>query len=337
VIPALPDGLTARPLSADDAVAVAALLAAAEQVDDTGEYPDAEDVAEWWRGWGLEPGRDGAVVLDPAGLVVAYATVTASPTFRESLAVYLEGRVRPDVRGRGIGRALLAWQLERGRALHAERHPEAPGALTVEVPGGMPSLEALVQRSGLAAERWYREMQRPLTDLPGARPVPGIDIVPFTWDRDDEVRRAHNAAFTRHHGSSERDPAAWGALFTGQRGFRPDLSRLAVEDAVVVGYVLAYVYEADTVARGTREVVLGQIGVLPPARGRGVASALIAEVLRAAAGSDCESAGLGVDTENVTGALRLYEGLGFRPVRARVSWALDLQPVRERGAEAAAR
>jgi mycothiol synthase len=325
----LPDGLTARPLSDDDAGAVAAVLAAAEQIDDTGEYPDAEDIAEWWRGWSLEPPRDGLAVCDPAGVVVAYATVMASPTFREALAVYLEGRVRPDLRERGIGRALLAWQLDRGAALHAERHPEAPGALTVEVPGGMPSLEALVRRAGLEAERWYRELQRPLTDLPEVRPLPGLDVVPFTWDRDDEVRRAHNASFTRHHGSSERDPEAWQSLFTGQRSFRPDLSRLAVEDGAVVGYVLAYVYEADTAARGTREVVLGQIGVLPPARGRGVASGLIAEVLRVAAASDCEIAGLGVDTENVTGALRLYEGLGFRPVRSRVTWALDLAPVVE--------
>jgi mycothiol synthase len=253
--------------------------------------------------------------------------VIASPTFREALAVYLEGRVRPDLRGQGIGRALLAWQLDRGRALHAERHPEAPGALTVEVPGGMPSLEGLVRRAGLAAERWYREMQRPLTDLPDPRPLAGADRVPFTWDRDDEVRRAHNAAFTRHHGSSERDPEAWQALFTGQRSFRPELSRLAVEDGVVVGYVLSYVYEADTAARGTREVVLGQIGVLPQARGRGVATALIAEVLRVAAQQDCQGGALGVDTENVTGALRLYEGLGFRTVRTRVSWTLDLPPV----------
>ena len=52
--------------------------------------------------------------------------------------------VTEQARGLGIGRALLAWQLDRGTALHAERHPEAPGSLTVEVPGGMPSLEALV-------------------------------------------------------------------------------------------------------------------------------------------------------------------------------------------------
>ena len=329
---ALPDGLTARPLSADDAAAVAALLAAAEQIDDTGEYPDAEDVAEWWDGWGLEPERDGLAVCDSAGVLVAHATVMASPTFRDTFSVYLEGRVRPDRRGEGLGRALLAWQTSRGTAVHAERHPQAPGALTVEVPGTMPSLEALVRRGGFEAERWYREMQRALTDLPEAAPSAGVEIVPFTWDRDDEVRRAHNAAFTRHHGSSERDPESWKALFTGQRSFRPDLSRLAVIDGAVAGYVLAYVFEADTAARGSREVSLGQIGVLPPARGRGVASATIAAVLRAAVEHDCATAGLGVDSANVTGALRLYERLGFRTVRTRVSWTLDLPPVAQRRA-----
>jgi ribosomal protein S18 acetylase RimI-like enzyme len=330
VITDLPDGLIARPLSDDDAAAVAALLAAAEQVDDTGEYPDAEDVAEWWQGWGLDPSRDGLAVCDAAGIVVAHATVMAPPTFRGAFAVHLEGRVRPDLRGRGIGRALLAWQLDRGAAVHAEREPQAAGALTVEVPGTMSALESLVRRAGLRPERWYREMQRPLTGLPALPAVHAVDIVPFSWDRDDEVRRAHNAAFTRHHGSSDRDPDAWQSLFTGQRNFRADLSRLAIADGAVVGYVLAYVFEADAAARGSREVSLGQIGVLPAARGRGIASAVIVDVLRAAAGSGCQSAALGVDTENVTGALRLYEGLGFEPVRTRVSWTRDLPPAVER-------
>lgn len=329
----LPDGLTARPLSTDDAAAVAAVLAAAEQVDDTGEYPDAEDVADWWQGWGLQADTDGLAVCDAAGVVVAYATVTASVTFRERLNIDLEGRVRPDLRGQGVGRALLAWQHDRGAAVHAERQPQAPAALRVEVPGAMTALEGLVRRSGFEAERWFQEMQRPLTELPERRPADGVEVVPFSWDRDDEVRRVHNTAFAHHHGSSERDPESWQSLFTGQRNFRADLSRLAVADGAVVGYVLAYVFEADTAARGSREVSLGQIGVLPAGRGRGIASTLIAEVLRTAAASDCQSASLGVDTENVTGALRLYEGLGFRPVRSRVSWALALPPVEESGAQ----
>ena len=329
----LPAGLTARPLADADATAVAALLAAAEQVDDTGEYPDGEDVAEWWQGWGLDAPRDGLAVCDAAGVLVAYATVTASATFRDRFAVDLEGRVRPDHRGQGIGRALLAWQLDRGSAVHAERQPQASGALRVDVPGAMPSLESLVRRAGLEPERWYQEMQRPLSDLPERRTADGVAVVPFSWDRDDEVRRAHNVAFARHHGSSERDPEAWRSLFTGQRNFRADLSRLAIADGAVVGYVLAYVFEADTAARGSREVSLGQIGVLPEGRGRGIASALIAEVLQTAAGNDCQSASLGVDTENVTGAPRLYESLGFRPIRSNVSWSLALPPVGVPGAQ----
>ena len=326
-IPEFPEGLLARPMRIEDAAAVAAVLTAAEPVDDTGEYPDATDMTDWWTSWSADLERDGVAVCDPSGLLIAYVTVTASPTFRESYAVYLEGRVRPDHRDRGIGRALLSWSLARGAELHAEREPAAPARLVVAVPEKMASLESLVRRAGLRPERWYRDMERPLTDLPPVRAVPGIELVPFTPDRDDEVRRAHNAAFTEHHGSSERDPETWTALFTGQRAFRPDLSVLALEDGVVLGYVLAYVYEADTLATGERRVDLGQIGVLPSARGRGVASAVIAAALRAAAGNECQSAGLQVDSDNVTGALQLYEKLGFSTSRMRVSWSLDRPPV----------
>jgi ribosomal protein S18 acetylase RimI-like enzyme len=188
----------------------------------------------------------------------------------------------------------------------------------------MPALESLVRRAGFGAERWYRQMQRPLTDLPEQRAVPGVRFVPFAWDRDDEVRRAHNACFTEHHGSAERDADAWRSMFTGQRSFRPDLSVLALEDGAVVGYVLAYVYEADALATGVRETHFGQIGVLPSVRGRGVASAVIAEALRAGARGGCARAGLQVDSDNVTGALRLYEQLGFATVRTDVSWSRAL-------------
>ncbi|MGY2004282.1 GNAT family N-acetyltransferase [Blastococcus sp. SYSU DS1024] len=328
-LPTVPGGLAVRPLSSDDVPAVAELLIAAEPLDDTGEFPDAYDVAEEWAGWGVDPGRDGVAVTDADGALAAYAVVSASPTFRDAFRIVLDGRVHPAGRGQGIGTALLRWELARGAEVHAERHPEAPARLVVAVSGTQPRLERLVEQSGLEAERWYRTMERRLADLPETRQVSAVDLVPFTWDRDDEVRRAHNAAFTEHHGSSERDAESWQRLFTGSRAFRPDLSVLAVAvaDGAVAGYVLAYVYEADTRARGYREVVLGQIGVLPGARGRGLASAMIGDSLRAAAARDCTVAALDVDSDNVTGALRLYESLGFTTVRTRVAWSRSLPPV----------
>jgi mycothiol synthase len=310
----------------DDVVAIVALETAAEPVDDTGQLASPEDLTAWFVNDLVDLAHDTRVVCAGDELV-AWASAIAPPTFRDAYGVHLEGRVRPDWRGRGIGRALLAWQLERGTQLHAERHPEAPARLTATVYTTMPSLGALVRRAGLQPVRWFFHMERALTDLPPHRHLDGVELVPFTWDRDDDVRRAHNAAFTEHYGSSERDVASWQVMFTGQPSFRPDLSVLAVSDSAVVGYALSYVSEATAAATGSRESYFGQIGVVPAARGRGLSKAVIIEGLHAAAAADCQTAGLEVDSENVTGALGLYESLGFTTHRTQVSWSHHLAPL----------
>jgi mycothiol synthase len=327
-LPALPDRLIARPLSVEDVVAVADLLAAAEKVDDTGENWSADDLTEYWGSDLVDLSQDGVAAWTPDGALVGWATAMAPPTFRDTYRVDLEGRVHPAWRGRGVGRALLAWQLTRGAEVHEQRHPEADATLSVAAYTSMPSLEALLRRAGLEQDRWFFLMQRPLDELPAAPAVDGVEFVPFAWDRDDEVRRAHNLAFTEHHGSSERDELSWRTWFTGQRAFRPELSVLALTGEAVSAYVLSYVFEADTAATGVQEVGLGQIGVLPAARGRGLAKATIARALRAAAEAGCGRASLQVDSANVTGALGLYEGLGFTRRRTQISWARHLAALR---------
>ncbi|MGY1713377.1 GNAT family N-acetyltransferase [Geodermatophilus sp. SYSU D01106] len=323
----LPEGLTARPLTLDDAPAAAELLEAAEAVDDTGEHEDAADLTEWWDRELVELPRDGRAVVDADGRLVAWATSIAPRGGRDAFRIWTEGRVHPDVRGRGVGRALLAWQLRRGAEQHAEFGPPGlPARLVTSVWPAMTSLESMLRRAGFEVERLFASMERPLTGLPAVAPPPGVDLVPFTWDRDDEVRRAHNASFTEHHGSTERDEQAWRNWFTGRQAFRPDLSVLALTDGAVAGYVLTYEYEADTRATGIRTAHFGQIGVLPSARGRGVASATIAAALAAAQEAGYAQAALDVDTENTTGAFALYERVGFRVARTHHAWAYVVPP-----------
>ncbi|MBB3082902.1 GNAT family N-acetyltransferase [Geodermatophilus sabuli] len=326
-MPQLPEGLTARPLTPEDVDAAAALLAAAEPLDRTGEHEDADDLREWWVNDRVDLRSDGLAVCGPDGDLAGWATAVSTGGVRDGFRVWLEGRVHPAHRGRGIGRCLLDWQVGRGAELHRREHPEAEGRLLVSVSPAMTALEGLVRRAGFTPERWYSDMERPLTGLPEVPAVPGVELVPFTWDRDEEVRLAHNTAFAGHFGSLERDEVSWRAWFTGQKAFRPELSVLALADGAVIGYVLAYVFDADTRATGARQSYLGQIGVLPGARGQGIASVAIAAALRAAAVDGCATAGLQVDTANATGAPALYRRMGFATVRTRTEWAYSLSPV----------
>lgn len=321
-LPDLPAGLTARPLRADDIDAIVGLLAAAEPLDDTGENENADDLTEWFINERLDLAHDSCVVEDAGGGVAAWSTVMDLGNHRDEYALRLDGRVHPAWRGRGIGRALLGWQVVRSAELHRARHPEMGGRFAVGVTAPHRALERLVVRAGFEPVQHYWQMQRPMAGLPAARTVDGVDLVPYDWARDDEVRRTHNLAFVDHFGTAERDAYAWQTWFTGQRAFRPDVSRVALADGAVAGYALVYEHEADTEATGLREAYLGQIGVLPAFRGRGVASAAITAALHAAAADGFDRAGLTVDSNNTTGALRLYEALGFSETRRETVWAL---------------
>jgi ribosomal protein S18 acetylase RimI-like enzyme len=55
------------------------------------------------------------------------------------------------------------------------------------------------------------------------------------------------------------------------------------------------------------------LGVLSAYRGRGIARLLLEHAFASYTARGCTWAGLGVDTQNETGALRLYESVGLQP------------------------
>ena len=62
------------------------------------------------------------------------------------------------------------------------------------------------------------------------------------------------------------------------------------------------------------------ISVLKPYRGKGLARALIARSLRMLRAMNLQEAALTVDAGNASGALKLYESMGYRTYRTMVEW-----------------
>jgi len=62
------------------------------------------------------------------------------------------------------------------------------------------------------------------------------------------------------------------------------------------------------------------VSVLPSWRRRGLGSAILRAVMRALFDEGCREIGLGVDSDNATGAVGIYERAGFRVVQSITVW-----------------
>lgn len=297
------------------------LLAAAEAVDARGEVLDAADLADEWASVWSDPEQNAVFVWDGDELV-AFGWLRVVPGTRTKHKITLWGAVHPVRRGAGIGRALLQWQVERARKVAAAMPASVPVLLEVEHDTRMTDAVALARRFGFDEARWFVEVQRPLDEpIESPRPLGGLEVRPWEPGLSEPVRVAHADAFADHWGSEPRSAEEWDQWYAGHRNFRPDLSFVALDRTEVAGFVLCAAYPQDWEANGYRDAWVNLVGTRRPWRGRGVARALLLRSLEAMADAPdgFERATLGVDAENSTGALGLYERVGFREVRRSVT------------------
>jgi mycothiol synthase len=266
-------------------------------------------------------------IVDGRPVGYAYTRWFPSPVRLER--AYVFGQVDPDARGQGVGRELLAWGIARAEEQLRSSGSDLPKVVRVDAYDYIESAHRLYARLGFSPVRWFEELLRPLDDLPARTPLNGIRIEPWDAARDEEIRFVKNESFADHWGSTPISVESWESLVHGFGG-RPDLSFVAVDDAAgggdgaVVGFCLAHRYEADDETIGRRDGWIEQLGTLAGYRGRGIASALLAQALHAFAEAGLSHASIGVDGDSPTGAARLYRSLGFEPRQRSITHEIAL-------------
>jgi mycothiol synthase len=226
----------------------------------------------------------------------------------------LTGHVAPAWRRHRIGRAILRWTEDRQRKVASEQPGSGPRLFQVEARDSEQGIAELLLSEGYAVvRRWYR-MTRPLDGEITDAPLPdGLEVRPVTPDQYRQIWDADVEAFRDHWGFAEPPVGAYAEWLEDPVAMMPELWQIAWDGDQVAGQVRSFINYKENAEQGRLRGYPECISVRRPWRRRGLARALILRSLRILVERGMTEAALGVDTENVSGALRLYERCGFRP------------------------
>jgi mycothiol synthase len=293
------------------------------------EITDADAIRNEWVSPGFDLAEDIRLVFTPKGQMVGYIEVWT--TMKPPVHPWIWGRVDPEYQSMGIGTCLLRWAERRARRVLSE------------IPDGLRFAPRVgTYREAVAPKKLYehfgyrhiRSSYHMLIEMDAPVPEPefpeGITLRTFNTETDAEaVYRADTDAFRDHFGFVEV-PFEIGferfKHFTIEaESFDPTLWFLAMEGDQIAGFNLCRPHSYDDPDLGW----VGELGVLRPWRKRGLGLALLRHSFNEFYRRGKRKVGLGVDAQNLTGALRLYERAGMHVHQAFDQYEKELRPGRE--------
>jgi mycothiol synthase len=331
--PSIP-GLTFRHVDRSrDYERVAALISVTNRHDGVDWLPTPDGIRhDWEHNPGMNPDAD-VLLADVDGRLVGL--VEEDWRLRvERVFHQLHPLVHPEWRHRGVGRALLAWAENRaaeGAASGAMGSRDLPHLLAGWADLEIADVAPFAAAAGYEVAGYGIMMTRSLLEpIPEVAMPDGLETRPVRPEDHRAIYDADTEAFVDHRDPATRTDADFERWFT-EPELDTGLWEVAWDGDEVAGSVWNMVFRNDNEQLGIKRGWLEHISVRRPWRKRGLASALIARSMRRLRDAGLTEAALGADAENLTGAVRVYEALGFRRVRTSASYRKAMPALPSRG------
>jgi mycothiol synthase len=321
----LPKGFTTRGANLDDVEPALLLFNRwSNSVIGRDEFADPQSIHDEWMTPGADPAEDIRLIFAPNGELVGHIEVwtTAKPLVHPELW----GRLDPRYEDIGIGTWMLHWAEQRAlRAL-----PGVPSELRFAPRVG--SYRQARKAKKLFEELGYhhiRSLYHMLIEMNAPVPEPefpeGITLRTYNPETDAEaVYRAEQDAFHDHFGYVERPFEQGLEKWKHNRehgGYDPALFFIAMDGDEIAGINLCRTHSFYDEDRGW----VSSLGVRRPWRKRGLGLALLHHSFNEFYRRGKRKVGLGVDAQNLTGALRLYEKAGMHVDQAYDTYEKELR------------
>lgn len=310
----LPPGFTARPLDFHEVDGYADgpdvdLAYSVVSAADSGVLAIAEASRESVRSDLVNPDTvldEHRLIFDnagaPAGLLVIERDAAARTFFIDAYAVPAHGAdLLPPLVAMGIAAAERlkgdgAWRIEAGAFAQDEVYID------------------VLRSAGFSEIRRFWHMHITLDADDALDPPPAPAGVTRTVARTDDdrrlIHRLDQEAFAEHFGFVPKSYEEWMPWLRDRRDARPDTWWIAWLDDEPVGLCMR---DDSRIERDAAHVRV--LGVVPGARGRGIATWLLRSTFAEAAREGRSAMTLTVDSDNTTGATALYAQAGMQPER----------------------
>lgn len=319
---ALPPALAAQGLTLrhwrDDAdfSSMAAVLNASRNADGLEEARNGDDLRLMYAGFKNFDATSDLLLIERNAKLVGYAGGRWTESTENTFLYFHWIFVLPDWRARGIEDELLRASEERQRAYAMQNPQSVTHWYELFVADSQTWLSNLVQTNGYQPVRYFADMVcSNLDDIPNIELPPGIETRPVQPDQWRAIWDAEGEAFSEHWGQVVEDESDY-QRFANNPRWNSDLWQVAWDGDQIVGMVLNYVEVLENEKYNYKRGYTENISVRKPWRGRGIAQALLVKSMKMFREMGFDHTALGVDTENTTGALHLYEKVGYRVVRS---------------------
>lgn len=309
----LPNGYTTRPPTRDDAQAITELVIAHDMAEYGAPDFDLESLLGDWERVGFVLERDTRLLLEPDGQIAGYAEV-----WERQPGAYFQGDafVHPQATQPGLEEALVHW-IE-ARARQTMQTPSACLIRYVHHPNE--HLRRLLEREGFQPVRYALRM---LIKMDAPPPTPewpaGLEPRPFRPGLDDRAAHAViTEAFSDLDDFSPTPFEMWSQLTPERPDFRPAFSTVAWAGNEIAGVALCMHWPDMGWVR--------TLAVRRPWRKQGLGLALLRRSFGLFYEQGEHTVGLGVDANNATGALRLYQSAGMHIARQYDQYQKELRP-----------
>jgi len=297
---------------------MAVLIAACKVVDGVERSTSVDDVARTYRHLEhCDPQAD-MLFAEVDGQVIAYGRLWWDDLLDGVRLYHPFGFLHPDWRGKGIGTTLWETAEHRAGEIAAGAPKEKLKFLQAEPFDSEKDLVELLKSRGYQPARYETHMVRDLgKPFPEAPLPPGLEVRLVKPEHLRHIFEASNEAFHDHWGSRDESEEEYKSQMESPE-FHPELWKVAWDGDQMAGVVHNFVDEKENAEYKRKRGYTEGICTRRPWRKLGLARALLVQSMKMFKEMGFTETALSVDSQNLSGAFRLYEGVGYRKVKQQI-------------------